>query len=43
LNAHTGPKLWSFATGAGIISSPSVAHDEVFVGSDDGNLYAFGL
>jgi outer membrane protein assembly factor BamB len=43
LDAHSGAKLWSFATGNGIIPAPSVAHEHVYVGSDDANLYAFGL
>jgi outer membrane protein assembly factor BamB len=43
LNADSGARLWSFATGKGIISAPSVSHGHVYVGSDDGSLYAFGL
>jgi outer membrane protein assembly factor BamB len=40
LNASTGAKLWSFATGNFFISSPTVANGVVYVGTDDGNLYA---
>jgi outer membrane protein assembly factor BamB len=39
LNARTGAKLWSFATG-GITSSPAVANGVVYVGSYDSNVYA---
>ena len=35
--------LWSFATGDPTRSSPAVADGMVYVGSDDGKLYAFGL
>jgi outer membrane protein assembly factor BamB len=41
LNAATGARLWSFATGNGVESSPAVANGVVYAGSDDGNLYAF--
>jgi outer membrane protein assembly factor BamB len=48
LNASTGAKLWSYATGCnaqrcGVDSSPAVANGVAYVGSDDGNVYAFGL
>ena len=33
--------LWSHATGAAIYSSPAVSNGVVYVGSDDGKLYAF--
>src|SRR5262249_8256304 len=33
--------LWSAATGGPVSSSPAVADDVGYVGSDDGNLYAF--
>jgi hypothetical protein len=36
LNATTGAKLWSYATGgAGVISSPAVANGMVYIGEDD--------
>jgi outer membrane protein assembly factor BamB len=35
--------LWSFTTGGSVVSSPTVANGMVYVGSDDYNLYAFGL
>jgi outer membrane protein assembly factor BamB len=48
LNARTGAKLSSYATGCnaqqcGVHSSPAVANGVVYVGSDDGKVYAFGL
>jgi len=43
LNAETGTKLWSYTTGSVVFSSPAVANGVVYVGSDDGNVYAFGL
>jgi WD40 repeat protein len=39
LNATTGVKLWSFATGDSISSSPSIAGGRVYVGSDDARVY----
>ena len=35
--------LWTFRTGASIKSSPVIADDRVFIGSDDGNVYALRL
>jgi eukaryotic-like serine/threonine-protein kinase len=43
LNAPTGARLWSFATGNEVESSPAVADGVVYAGSDNGNLYAFDL
>ena len=43
LNAATGVKLWSYATGNFVSSSPSVVDGMIYVGSQDGNIYAFGL
>jgi outer membrane protein assembly factor BamB len=43
LEASTGALLWSYATGGMVESSPAVANGVVYVGSDDGNVYAFGL
>jgi len=43
LNASTGAKLWSYATGGYVWSAPAVANRVVYVGSIDRNLYAFGL
>ena len=39
LNAATGAKLWSYATG-GPVGSPAVANGVVYVGSNDENVYA---
>jgi len=43
LDAATGARLYSYATGDLIYASPSVSHGLIFVGSTDGRLYAFGL
>ena len=36
-------KKWSHKTGSAVESSPAVVNGVVFVGSYDGNVYAFGL
>ena len=43
LNAATGARLWSYTTGNSVYSSPAVANGVVYVGSYDGNVYAFDL
>jgi outer membrane protein assembly factor BamB len=44
LNANTGTLLWSYTTGDFIsYASPSVANGLLYIGSDSGNVYAFGL
>jgi outer membrane protein assembly factor BamB/serine/threonine protein kinase len=43
LDAQTGQKKWAVLPGGGVSSSPAVANGFVYVGSDDGNLYAFSL
>jgi outer membrane protein assembly factor BamB len=40
LNARTGAKLWRYATGKPVQSSPAVA-GMVYGGSEDGKIYAF--
>jgi outer membrane protein assembly factor BamB len=35
-------RLWLFKTGDAIRSSPVIAQGKVFVGADDGCVYAFG-
>ena len=40
-NAATGALDWKATTGRGVWSPPSVANGVVYVGSGDGNLYAF--
>jgi outer membrane protein assembly factor BamB len=44
LSPFSGPALplpkWKFQTGGSILSSPTVAFGTIYVGSDDGNLYA---
>jgi len=41
-NASCSP-LWSSHTGSPIVSSPAVSDGVVYVGSNDGKLYAFDL
>ena len=43
LDAKTGTRLYSYQTGQDIYSPPSVSHGQIFIGSLDGNVYAFGL
>jgi outer membrane protein assembly factor BamB len=43
LNARTGIRLWSYATGNEIESSPSVVNGVVYVGSGDYKVYSFSL
>ncbi len=40
LNAATGAKVWNYATGVPVASSPAVSGGIVYVGSFDGNVYA---
>jgi len=40
VDATDGTEEWSFSTGGSLVSSPTVAGDTVYVGSDDGSLYA---
>jgi outer membrane protein assembly factor BamB len=42
LNAYTGAKLWNYTTGGYVDSSPAVVNGVVYVGSNDGNVYAIG-
>lgn len=42
-NASNGTELWKYTTGDYVYSTPSVANGKVYVGSDDGNVYAFHL
>lgn len=35
--------LWTFKTGGPVKASPAIAQGRVFIGSDDGNVYALGL
>ena len=43
LNSSNGTPLYSYKTGATIYGAPSVANGEIFAGSVDKNVYAFGL
>jgi outer membrane protein assembly factor BamB len=40
LDASTGAKIWNYTTGYFVTSSPAVSGGTVYVGSDDGNVYA---
>jgi len=40
VNATTGAKVWSFATGGNIYCTPAFAQGNVYFGSYDGNVYA---
>ena len=40
LNGADGTKLWEHLTGYWVRTTPAVANGVVFVGSDDGNVYA---
>ena len=40
INIRNGSKIWSFKTGGQVISSPAVAGNTAFIGSNDGNVYA---
>ena len=42
-DALTGDVLWSYSIGSAIESSPVIVNGMLFVGADDGHLYAFGL
>jgi hypothetical protein len=42
LNASTGALVWSYATSGTVFSSPAVVDGVVYVGSEDGKIYAFG-
>jgi outer membrane protein assembly factor BamB len=42
-NVHALGVAWTGATGAAISSSPSVSNGVVYIGSDDGKLYAFAV
>jgi outer membrane protein assembly factor BamB len=42
-DAATGRLLYHYTTGKTIYSAPSIANGQLFVGSTNGNVYAFGL
>jgi outer membrane protein assembly factor BamB len=39
-SAQNGTELWDFATGGTIISSPAYSDGVIYVGSNDGKMYA---
>ena len=39
-DAATGETVWAFSTGGEVYSSPAVAYGVVYIGSNDGNVYA---
>jgi len=41
LNASTGAHIWSYLTDYDVMSSPAIADGKVYVGSEDGKIYAF--
>ena len=43
LNAKTGKKIWTFATKSRVDSSPAIAGERVYVGSNDGRFYVLEL
>jgi len=43
LDANSGTKIWEYQTGASIDSAPLIVVDTVYIGSKDGNFYAFNL
>lgn len=43
LDAKTGTRLYSYQTGQDFYGAPSVSHGQIFIGSQDGNVYSFGL
>ncbi|MNP33621.1 Serine/threonine-protein kinase AfsK [compost metagenome] len=40
VDAETGKSLWTYQTEGNIYSSPALDHGVVFIGSDDGHMYA---
>jgi outer membrane protein assembly factor BamB len=42
LDCITGATIWTYTTGGEVYSSPAVAYGVVYVGSNDGKLYAIG-
>jgi outer membrane protein assembly factor BamB len=43
LDANNGVLLWEYVTGGLVESSAAVSDGVVYIGSNDGNVYAFGL
>jgi polyvinyl alcohol dehydrogenase (cytochrome) len=43
LDASSGTRLWSYTTGGQLYAEPTVANGQIFAGSTDSNIYAFGL
>ena len=43
VNLAKGELVWSYEIGEAITSSPAVVNNTVVIGSEDGNVYAFGV
>src|SRR5579859_6803324 len=43
LDATTGQRLYSYQTEQVVYATPIIAHGQIFMGSTDGKIYAFGL
>jgi len=43
LSASTGALVWSYPLGASWVNAPAVVNGAVYVGDNDGNVYALGL
>jgi len=41
IEGKTGNILWKYKTGGHVVSSACIAGGMVFIGSDDGKIYAF--
>jgi outer membrane protein assembly factor BamB len=42
VNLTDGKELWSYDIGQALTSSPAIVNGIVVIGSQDGNVYAFG-
>ena len=42
LNTTSGELVWQFPTGSSIIASPAIVPGRLVIGTEDGQMYAFG-
>ena len=42
LDATNGDEIWTFKTGDVVTTHPALAYGNLYIGSDDDTLYAFG-